>query len=331
MIRCQRCGTELEADARFCGACGATLVDPDLGRVIGQRYALRERIGGGSLGVVYRAEQLGTGRKLAIKLLADAARDPATAQRFRREGEVLCRLRSPHTITTYEVGAEDDGALYIAMELSPGVSLAELLRGEAPLPWPRALRILADLCDALAEAHALGVIHRDLKPENIMVETRPNRSDYAKVLDFGLAKVVAENARLSPPGQTIAAIAYCSPEQLRREPIDGRSDLYALGVLGYTLVTGHHPFPAARSYGDLVAAHLQLEPAPAADVPPEVDAILACCLAKQPARRYPDAAALAATIGVALAGAPADAGDTIREPPAHGDEDTVLAETPKRE
>jgi serine/threonine-protein kinase len=340
-IRCKRCAAALEADARFCGMCGAAVpLDANVGRLIANRYLLVEPIGAGSLGVVYRAEQPGLGtaaklkRQLAIKLLAaDSRRDPDVTERFRREGELLCQLRSAHTVTTYEYAREPDGSLYIAMELSPGRSLADVVRTETPLEWPRVLRILAGLCDALAEAHALGVVHRDLKPENILLESRPGNSDFVKVLDFGLAKLLPANVRLSPPGQTIGAAEYSSPEQLLARPIDARSDLYSLGVLGYLLVTGRHPFHYARSFGDLVDAQVRAVPPPASSLNPrvtgDVDALLARCLEKDPERRFPDARALAAIIGVALAQLPPDSGRTVPDTLV-GDEETVLAEPPKK-
>jgi serine/threonine-protein kinase len=336
-IRCRQCGEQLEVTARFCGACGAQLVDANIERVVGRRYLLKERIGAGSLGVVYRAEQQGLGRKLAIKLLqADAAADPTVVARFTREGELLCQLRSAHTVTTYEFDRDVDGSLYIAMELSSGKSLAEVFAREGPLDFRRVLRILAGLCDSLAEAHALGVIHRDLKPENILLEARPTNADFVKVLDFGLAKVLPANLALSPVGQTVGSIEFMSPEQLQGKPIDARSDLYALGVLGYLLVTGRHPFADARSYGDMIAAHVSRIPPPPSTVRPElsittdVDMILARCLEKDPARRFPDAPALAAVIGVMLqVAAPAHANDTIRTP--EGEEDTALAPIPTKD
>ena len=142
-IRCRRCGEALDVTARFCGVCGSVLVDPNIERVIGRRYVLKERIGAGSLGVVYRAEQTGLGRKLAIKLLpAEAAADPTVVARFTREGELLCQLKSAHTVTTYEFDRDADGALYIAMELSSGRSLAETIQHEGPLDYRRVLRIL---------------------------------------------------------------------------------------------------------------------------------------------------------------------------------------------
>jgi serine/threonine-protein kinase len=339
LIPCDRCGERLDAVARFCGACGNEIRDTNIGRVIAGRYALRERIGSGSLGIVYRAEQVGVGRKLAIKMLpSDAYRDREIVERFRREGEVLCRLKSPHTVTTFEFDREPDGSLYIAMELSSGSSLAELLRREGPLEWTRALRIMAALCDSLGEAHELGVVHRDLRPENVLVEVRHGARDFVKVLDFGLAKLLNASVTLSPVGQTVGAVEFSSPEQLQGRPIDGRADLYALGILGYLMMTGRHPFAEARSYGDMVGAHVNRVPAPATSLrpglPAEVDEVLSRCLAKLAEQRYPTATALAATIGVALqlAARPAEQGETIQEPSLPiGEEDTSLGPMPGRD
>lgn len=334
-IRCQRCGEQLEVTARFCGACGAPIVDRNIGRVIGGRYTLRERIGEGSIGMLYAAEQIGLGRKLAIKLLPSGAEQDFTlVERFRREGEVLCRLRSPHTVTTYEFDRDADGTLYIAMELSPGRILAEVFRAEGPFEWPRVLRILVGLCDSLGEAHGLGVVHRNLKPETILLEPQPGKREIVKVLDFGLAKLLPARIDLSPVGETVGAIEFMSPEQLMSRPIDARSDLYAIGALGYLLVTGKHPFWRARTYGDLVAAHVQVVPEAAsavrADLSPEVDMVLARCLEKDPSRRFPDAAALSALLGVMLAPygsgpAPPDTVMTIS-----GEEETALGEPPTK-
>ena len=334
MIRCPSCGESLASDARFCGVCGTKLPDPNIGRVVGGRYVLRELIGSGALGFVYRADQLGLARKLAIKILpADPTRDPTVVARFRREGSVLVNLRSPHTVTTYEYDTEADGTLYIAMELSPGRSLASVIAAEGALDWRRVLHILRGLCDSLAEAHQLGVVHRDLRPANILVEMRPTHRDYVKVTDFGLAKVITDSNTPSPTpvGKTVGAIQYASPEQLLSKPIDGRTDLYALGILGFLLVTGHHPFETARSFGDLVTAHIRTVPPRASllrgDVPPDVDEILARCLEKDPARRYPDAQALGSTIAIALANIPPQQGDTIPSNP--GEEDTMMGAIPR--
>lgn len=331
MVVCRHCGERLDDDARFCGACGTPLADPVIGRVVGNRYRIVERIGHGSLGMVYRAEQVGLGRKVAIKLLTpEGARDRTTVDRFRQEGAVLSRLRSPHTVTTYEVGTEPDGAFYIAMELSPGTTLAHVLRDEGPLAWDRVLRIMAGVCDSLGEAHALGVIHRGLSLETVLVETRGVNRDFVRILDFGLAKLLVTDVRLSPVGQTVGSVEYSAPEQLLREPVDARSDLYALGVLGYVLVTGMHPFHKARSFGDMVAAHIKTPVPPASGaseyVPAEVDAILSRCLEKKKERRYPDALALAGSIGVALSTIPPNHGYTIPDPEIDLDAEDVDAD-----
>jgi eukaryotic-like serine/threonine-protein kinase len=336
LISCERCGERLDAVARFCGACGAVIRDPNLERVIAGRYVLRERIASGSLGIVYRAEQVGLGRKLAIKMLpADAYRDREIVERFRREGEVLCRLRSPHTVTTFEFDREPDGSLYIAMELSTGISLAELLDRDGPLDWTRALRIMAQLCDSLGEAHELGVVHRDLRATNVLVEQRAGQRDFVKVTDFGLAKLLTAPVHISPVGQTVGMIEVSSPEQLQGRAIDGRTDLYALGILGFLMTTGQHPLARARSYGEMVSAHIQVVPPPAssvrADLPPELDKILARCLAKSPDQRYPSAAALAATIGVALAARGAEGATLLEARPPIGEEDTALGPMPVRD
>ena len=315
--RCHTCDEHLDDDARFCGVCGVSLVDENFGRTIARRYVLRQRVGAGSLGAVYKAEQTGTGRKLAIKLLpADAAQDSLIVERFRREGHVLVNLRSHHTITTYEFDREPDGSLYIAMELSAGRSLAHVLRHDGPLKWTAVMRILVGLCNSLGEAHMLGVVHRDLKPENILVEERPAEMYFVKVSDFGLAKVLGANLRISPVGQNVGSVEFSSPEQLLDRPIDARSDLYGLGVLAFLLITGVHPFRTSRTFGEMVAAHINAPPPSVRslrpDVPPDVDSLLMCLLAKDPNRRYPDTATLSAQIGLLLEGIPTEPGATIR-------------------
>jgi serine/threonine-protein kinase len=330
---CHTCDEVLEDDARFCGVCGVSLVDENFGRTIANRYVLQQKVGGGSLGAVYRAEQTGTRRKIAIKLLSgDATRDPLAAERFRREGHVLVNLRSHHTVTTYELGGENDGSLYIAMELSPGRSLAHVLRHEGALPWQYVLKIMAGLCNSLGEAHGLGVVHRDLKPENILVEQRASDPYFVKVSDFGLAKVLGANLRISPVGQAVGSVEFASPEQLLDRPIDARSDLYGLGALAYLLITGRHPFAHARAFGDMVAAHIHTPPVPLRVVKPElpadVDSLVMCLLEKSPDKRYPSAATLASQIDLLLTGLPAEPGATIKV--NDGEEDTYLAEIPKK-
>jgi serine/threonine-protein kinase len=288
-------------------------------------------MGAGSLGTVYRAEQLGSGRKVAIKLFhPDRERDPAAVHRFTREAAILMQLRSAHTVTIYDFGTDPaDGALYIAMELSPGKSLATVLADDGPLDWWRVLRILHGLCDSLGEAHALGVVHRDIDPKNVFVEDRASGRDFVKLMDFGLAKALAPSVGMSPAGQTITDLEYNSPEQLVHRPIDARSDLYALGVLGFRLVTGRHPLSGARTVGELVAATINTVPPPASSVrpdlviPPDVDHLLARLLEKDPDRRFPDTSALGAMLRVAFASRLPETTDTMRDSEFDVDEDAI--------
>jgi serine/threonine protein kinase len=314
-IACGRCGERLAADAAFCGACGARLSDPHVDRVVGDRYVLRERTGTGVLGILYRAEQLGVGRSVAVKLLPrEAEHDRALVERFQREGELLCRLTSPHTVTAYDYGLEPDGTRYIAMEWSSGRSLAELLRDQSPLDEARVLRIMMGVCNSLAEAHGLGVVHRGLQPDSILVELRPSNPDFVKVLDFGSARLVADDGAVSVRKGKIGDVAYRAPEQLLERPIIAATDIYALGVIGFQLVTGRHPFEGARGVAQMVAAHLERIPERASSLRPELsrelDALLARCLDKDPERR-PDARTLANVIDGVMS-APPDH-DTFRQ------------------
>lgn len=330
-MRCPFCTTEVE-ETRFCGSCGALLTveseppaeetapDRNVGRVIANRYQLGERIASGAVGALYAATQLSNNRRCAVKLLHPSqAPDPQLTERFRREGLVLSQLRSPHTITTYEFDRDDSGTLYIAMERPEGPNLAEVLELEGALAWVRALRIIAGVCDALAEAHGAGIVHRDLRPENCVLESRLVTADFVKVLDFGLAWLASPQSAISHPGQTVGALAYASPEQLAKKPIDARSDIYGLGLLAYQLLVGKHPFADSFGPGKLVEAHLTTVPgrpsASRAEIPKDVDEIVARCLEKDPERRFPTAVALRAMIDVALLTFGPQSSDTIREPP----------------
>jgi serine/threonine protein kinase len=207
-----------------------------------------------------------------------------------------------------------------------------VFRSEGAFAWPRVLRILTGLCDSLGEAHSLGIVHRDLKLENLMLETRAAEADFIKVLDFGLVKLLQGASVESAPGTALGSIAFGSPEALTARPIDHRSDIYSLGVLAFTLIAGHHPFPDAINIGDMVTAHVERIPArlaSIADVPIDVDALVATCLEKSPDRRFPDTTTLSNMISIALGASGGFTGATIPEPRLLGEEPTELAKTPK--
>lgn len=332
-MSCPSCGSALESAARFCGVCGSQVsqrvaAGPKtqdataprlptlkrksradelyLGRVLNNRFKVESKIGEGGFGAVYRGVQVATGRKVALKLLhPEMQKDDKLVARFRREGMVLCDLRDAHTITTYDFDQTPDGTLYIAMELLEGKSLYQVFKEQAPLEWQRTFKILIEICSSLAEAHALGIVHRDLKPDNIYLEHRPGNPEFVKVLDFGIAKVVrgdsgqAAGPQLTQTGQTLGTLEYMSPEQLMGKQLDGRSDVYALGVLAYEMVTGRVPFPDAKGPAALITAQLKQTPRPpsvarpSAELPPAVDQVILQALEKDPNNRHPDATAMA--------------------------------------
>ena len=319
-MNCPSCGVKLETDARFCGVCGHRLdgnnrpaagaaasapagpVDPYIGTMLNNRFSVDAKLGEGGFGAVYRGTQSGTNRQVALKLLhPEMTRDENLVARFRREGLVLCNLRDAHTITTYDFDQTPDGTLYIAMELLEGKSLHEIFHAEAPIEWRRMFSIASQMCSSLSEAHAQGIVHRDLKPENIYLENRPGNSEFVKILDFGIAKVMRGDGTTDPKapqltatGQTLGTLEYMSPEQLMGKQLDGRSDVYAIGVLAYELTTGRLPFPDAKGPAGLITAQLRQVPdapsvaCPAGNIPAAVDGVVLKMLEKDKAKRFAD-------------------------------------------
>jgi len=294
--------------ARARGPIGRNAKSDDiyLETVLNNRFKVESKIGEGGFGAVYRGVQLATGRKVALKLLhPEMTKDENLVARFRREGMVLCNLRDAHTITTYDFDQTPDGTLYIAMELLEGKSLHQVFHEQAPLEWKRMFKILIEMCSSLAEAHAQGIVHRDLKPENVYLESRPGNPEFVKILDFGIAKVMRgdsidpQSPQLTATGQTLGTLEYMSPEQLMGKPLDGRSDVYALGVVAYEMITGRLPFPAAKGPAGLITAQLKQTPSPPsqanakANLPGMADRTILKCLEKDKNNRYADVTQLA--------------------------------------
>ena len=272
-----------------------------LGQTLNNRFKVESKIGEGGFGAVYRGVQLATGRKVALKLLhPEMTKDENLVARFRREGMVLCNLRDAHTITTYDFDQTPDGTLYIAMELLEGKSLHQIFHDQAPLEWRRIFKILSEMCSSLAEAHAQGIVHRDLKPENVYLESRPGNPEFVKILDFGIAKVMRgdtidpQSPQLTATGQTLGTLEYMSPEQLMGKPLDGRSDVYALGVVAYEMITARLPFPDAKGPAGLITAQLKQTPVrpsqanPKVQLPAAADQVILKCLEKDKNNRYAD-------------------------------------------
>jgi serine/threonine-protein kinase len=277
------------------------------GRELGQ-YRLGQPLGAGGMGEVYRAEHRLLRRPCAIKLIRpERAGDAPALARFEREVQATATLTHPNTVQIYDYGRAEDGTFYYVMEFLPGVTLDDLVKGHGPLAPDRAVFLLRQVCAALAEAHAIGLIHRDIKPGNVMVCERGGRRDVVKVLDFGLVlDRGAGDDKLTREGTVAGTPAYMSPEQAGGEEVPGpAADVYALGAVAYFLLTGRPPF-AARSGVKLLAAHLHETPQPPSahrpDVPADLEAVVLRCLAKAPGERF----ASADELDAALAGCAGD-------------------------
>jgi serine/threonine protein kinase/Tol biopolymer transport system component len=262
-----------------------------VGRTLGS-YQIVEKLGEGGMGEVWRARDTRLGRFVAVKVLPpDLARDPDRRQRFEAEARAVGALNHPNIVAVYDVGADGDQT-YMVSELVEGESLRSLIR-RGPLSPRRLTDIASQIADGLAAAHGVGIVHRDLKPENIMV-TRDGR---AKILDFGLAKQIPKSvadetatAVLSQPGIVMGTVGYMSPEQVRGETVDRRSDIFSFGCILYELATGKRAFDAG-SAAEVLSAILKDDPSPVAN--PGLDAIIRRCLEKQPDQRFQSAADLA--------------------------------------
>jgi serine/threonine protein kinase len=270
--------------------------DPLIGRTINERYRIVGTIARGGMGKVYRAEQQPLGRLVALKVLNPnytGENDPEFHKRFFLEASICSKLTHPNTVTIFDYGKTDDEVFYIAMELLEGRTLHRALREEGPFPPDRAMHIARQICRSLREAHARGVIHRDLKPANVYLVQHGDENDFAKVLDFGLVKNLDEKGgeELTQTGLFMGSPKYMSPEQIRGEKVDGRVDVYALGVIMFEMLAGKVPFDRANSV-NILMAHIQEEiPSilafnPASQVSPALEALVRRCMAKDPAQRY---------------------------------------------
>ena len=299
---------------------GATAPDGNIGRRLIDQYALVEKIGEGGMGAVYLADQPTMGRRAVVKLLHPAlSRDAQVAARFNLEARAAAALNHPHIVTVYNYGALDDGVLFLAMEHLEGRDLERAIEESGRLSAARAVHVARQVCDALGEAHARGVVHRDLKPSNVMLVTRGRDDEFVKVLDFGIAKV--RGVALTHSGTVFGTPEYMSPEQLRGRALDGRSDLYALGVVLFEMLTGRLPFDCDTPE-QWMTAHLERLPptvsevAPDAEVPRELEALVARLMAKDPAARPATAEELSELLAAAAADAPSTAvGGKRSDPP----------------
>ncbi|MCP4599038.1 MAG: protein kinase [Proteobacteria bacterium] len=273
--------------------------DDDL---IDERYRLHERIGEGGMGSVFRATHVLMDKPVAVKLIhGELAHLPEVAKRFEREARSASRLSNPHCITVTDFGRTEYGTLYLVMELLDGESLNARLKREHRLSVEKVFDIAKQILKGLSHAHEAGVVHRDLKPENVMLVDHGDETDFAKVFDFGIAKLAsgagsAEN--LTQSGLIVGTPAYLSPEQALGEDADHRVDLYAVGVMLYEMLAGVRPF-SGESAMDIVSAHLTspIPPLPEADRFPEgIQEVIERAMAKKPSDRFESAAEFLAAL-----------------------------------
>lgn len=274
------------------GTGNSEATDRLIGATVDGRYVLERRIARGAMGCVYLARQMPFDRLVAVKLLdpKGASEEPEVfEERFVREASALARLQHPNTVKVYDYG-HWKGRTFLVMEYVDGNSLRRLQAG-GPIPASRLINIARQICDALQEAHGMGLIHRDLKPANLLITRRAGALDVVKVVDFGLAKEFYGNTELTQAGQVLGTPMFMAPEQIRDEDCDQRTDIYALGVLMYRSLTGVMPFDKGPAMQVLMAHLKERAPSfsqadPSLDLPKMLEQVVFRCLEKNPDDRF---------------------------------------------
>ncbi len=259
-------------------------------------------IGRGGMGAVYRAEEEGLGRKVALKVIApELAQDERFRERFLRESKIAASLDHPHVVPIYQAG-EEEGLLFLAMRYVEGTDLAKLVAQEGALQPRRTVELLSQVAEALDAAHEKGLVHRDVKPSNVLIAGAAGR-EHCYLADFGLTKRTGSLSGMTAAGDIVGTLEYVAPEQITGDPLDERADVYSLGCVLYECLTGQSPFPRATDVA-LLWAHVHEEPVPPSkarpELPKELDTVLARGLAKEPGRRYRSAGELVASARAAL-------------------------------
>ncbi len=287
---CPKCG----ADLRGVGATSDTFKGALRGKVIAERYEVLDRLGEGGMGSVYKVRHTRMGKVMALKVLrSDLGKQRSAVERFQQEAQLVARLSSQNTISVFDFGEADDGALYLAMEYLPGQDLSQLLRVEGAFPEARVAEIGIQVCRSLAEAHENGIVHRDVKPANVMLLRTREKQDLVKVLDFGIAKLKEREhtGAITGVGDFVGTPEYLSPEQARGQPTGPATDIYSLGAMLYELASGVPVFEGPTPLA-IVSKHLTEIPLPPRARNPRVqitaafEAVLLRALAKEPKDRF---------------------------------------------
>ncbi len=326
---CPKCRTAYPTAGRStCAQDGTRLIDaeeyarsrsdPLLGRTIAGRFHVIERIGTGGMGTVYRAKQSGLDREVALKVLKrELVSDRDTVARFHREAKAMSLLMHPNTVRVFDFGEDDDGYLYLAMELLEGELLTAWIERDGTPALTEAVEIASEILRSLAEAHSKGIVHRDLKPDNIfLARVEGHARPVVKVLDFGIAKAFRDDQKIdqleTQAGTVFGTPRYMSPEQAQGKSLDHRSDLYSVGVLLYHLLTGHAPFVDDDAVV-VMAKHIRETPprprqaAPERPIPRNLDKVVMRALAKEPDNRYSSADVFEARLAACLPDVEAEA------------------------
>jgi len=263
--------------------------------VLDQRYHITRKLGEGGMSYVYQAQEIDTGRPVAVKILIPRlSRDPASVERLRREATIATRLNHPNVCPILRLGETSDRLLYLVMPFLEGEPLSEHETRQGPFPLGDGIPLLIQMCHGLGHAHDLQIIHRDLKPENVMLvpDSDAGNGFRAVVMDFGLAKerrAGPDVVKLTATGIVLGTPEFMSPEQIRGKPLDGRSDIYALAVLAFELFTGQLPF-TGKSAQETMIARLRGAPTPLreikADLPTKLETVITKALSVNPADRY---------------------------------------------
>jgi eukaryotic-like serine/threonine-protein kinase len=329
---CPTCGTEYPADERFCPRDGSALRAQDggtslIGSIIADRYLVLEKLGEGGMGRVYLAEHVKMGRKSAVKVMNPGTVTDADAiSRFNREAANASRISHQHVAQVYDFGETSDGLIYLAMEYVEGESLTDILARDGALPPERGGEIVRQVGEALSVAHDMGIVHRDLKPDNVMLAKFRDGSDCVKVVDFGIAKAAGVEAqKVTKTGLVIGTPEYMSPEQIAGDPLDGRSDIYSLGLVAFNMLTGRLPFPS-RTAQESVIMRLTEPPVRLAKMRPQiawtpkVQEVMDKALQRDAALRYASANEFGRALSAAVKGlstaAPSGTTKAMDEPEA---------------
>jgi serine/threonine-protein kinase len=307
---CPQCGSTSDDPVEVCPVDHSTLLsidanaDPMLGKLLDDKYRLVRKIGEGGMGSIYRAVHTEMLRTCAIKLLTPG-KDDAVA-RFKREAKMASHIDNVHAVTIYDFGLADDGMLFLAMEFIDGKPLSRVIADERVLPIDRVIHITNQIAEGLAAAHALGIVHRDLKPDNVMITRKGADRDFVKVLDFGIAKTVADDAageNLTKTGFVLGTPVYMSPEQLLGEKLDPRSDIYSLAIIVYEMLAGRLPFegdnPQAVMMKRVMSEPIRLRAAAPSISEPVEQAVMAG-LARDREKRTAEVETFASELSLAL-------------------------------